>query len=300
MIGLELVDSEEVLKVVQSRGPLQPLEVRSVLKRGDSIVIGAALSELSSRKLVKITYVKRGGSPFYYVSGQESRLEELSKWLNDKDRQTHEMLRKRKILRDSKQDPLTRVSLRELKDYAKQVIIKVNQQDEVFWRYFLILEKEAVERIKGMFKPREPVVKEEEPQERKEAPVLTKEVPKEETQTALDETRPGEFLPDVQDEFLIRLKRFFKDKGINVKEAKLNRKGSDYEFIIEMATAMGKAEYFCKAKGKKKCNDGDLSSAYLQGQMKRLPVVFITTGEVAKKAKEKVSTDYKGMILKEI
>jgi hypothetical protein len=293
MIGIELVDSEEVLKVVQNRGPLQPLEVRSVLKRGDSIVIGAALSELSSRKLVKVTHVKRGGSPFYYVSGQESRMEELSQWLGEKDKQTYEMLKKRKILRDSKQDPLTRVSLRELKDFAKQVIIKVNQQEEIFWRYFLVPDKEAVERIKGMFKPREPVVKREEP-------VVRREVPKEETQTALDETEPGNFLPDVQDEFLIRLKRFFRDKSIDVKEAKLNRKGSDYEFIIEMATAMGKAEYFCKAKGKKKCNDGDLSSAYLQGQMKRLPVVFVTTGEVAKKAKEKVSTDYKGMILKEI
>jgi len=43
-----------------------------------------------------------------------------------------------------------------------------------------------------------------------------------------------------------------------------------------------------------------LSSAYLQGQIRRIPTVFITTGEVTKKAKEKIRTDYKGMIIKEI
>ena len=67
-----------------------------------------------------------------------------------------------------------------------------------------------------------------------------------------------------------------------------------------MPTAVGNVDYFCKAKNKKKCNDGDLSSAYLKGQAKKMPVLFITTGEVTKKAENMLENEFKGMILKQI
>jgi hypothetical protein len=93
---------------------------------------------------------------------------------------------------------------------------------------------------------------------------------------------------------------FFQDKNIKAIDEKIIRKNSDIEFIIKMPTAVGTVEYFCKAKNKKKCSDGDLSSAYLKGQTKKLPTLFLTTGEVAKKSKQKLNTEFKGMVIKEI
>ncbi|MBI5397830.1 hypothetical protein HZB03_00035, partial [Candidatus Woesearchaeota archaeon] len=47
-------------------------------------------------------------------------------------------------------------------------------------------------------------------------------------------------------------------------------------------------------------NDGDLSSAYVQGQIKKLPVLFLTTGELSKKAEDLASREFKSMFIKRI
>lgn len=318
MSAIELVSPEEVLSVVKSIGPLQPLDVRKVLKRGDSIVIGAVLSGLVGRGLVKVTTVKRGGSPYYYSPGTESRLERVSEFLNEKDIRAYNLLKEKKILRDKSQEPLTRVALRAMKDYSRQFTFNVNGEEEIFWRYYLISENDALTAIKNAFSQKQkqssekietPIVqikpqKEETPvaESKSRVPVQNKQT--KEVQTSIQDKQEDDethkLFSETNDDFLKKLKKFFDSKGIQVKESKLIRKGSEYEFIIEMETPMGFAEYYCKAKSKKKCNDGDLSSAYLQGQTRRIPVVFITTGEVAKKAKEKTKTDYKGMLIKEI
>jgi hypothetical protein len=345
MAGFEFVKSDDVLKVLNSKGPLQPLDVRRELNMGDTLVIGASLSELIARGLAKVTSVKRGGSPFYYAPGQEAKLAELSKFLNEKDGRTFELLKSQKVLRDSKQDPLTRVSLRAIKDYSREFNITVNGQAEVFWRYYAISEEEGVEIVKSMFKPKQtksqelevaktvdkPVDKQENKEEKKEvAKEILKEVsetvkseskeesqktktpraprkPREEKTSDVSFLEPMESAPAnkdifsrIDDEFLKKLKKFFDEKSISVKEGNQVKKNSEYVFVINMETPVGKAEYYCMARNKKKCNESDLSAAYLQGQVKRLPVVFITTGEVVKKTKDKLNSDFKGMIVKEI
>ena len=302
MAAIELVDSDKVLEVVKFHGPLQPLDVRKVIGRGDSIVIGAELSSLASRGHVKVTTVKRGGSPFYYVPGTESKLERVAEFLNEKDIRAYNFLKEKKILRDKSQEPLTRVSLRSIKDYSKQLVVKVNGENEIFWRYFLISENDAIAAIKNAFKPKTETKPSPTPVQAPK-PTEKKPVIQESQKSIVDvehSQQTNELFEQSEDKFLKSIQKFFDEKGIRVKEAKLIRKGSDYEFIIEMQTSVGPAEYYCKAKGKKKCSDGDLSTAYLQGQTRRIPVVFITTGEVAKKAKEKTKTDYKGMLIKEI
>ena len=63
----------EALKVVVERGPLQPSQIATTVNT-NILFASAILSELVDAKKIKITYVKRGGSPFYYVSGQEEKL----------------------------------------------------------------------------------------------------------------------------------------------------------------------------------------------------------------------------------
>lgn len=328
-MSIEIVSAEDALKAVQNRGPLLPMDVRKYLGRGDSITIGAALSTLFREKKVLTTNVKKGGSPFYYVPGQESRLEFVSNNLNEKDKQTYDFLKEKKVLRDKSQEPLTRVSLRQIKDYAKSFQVTVNNEQEIFWRYYLISEKEAFQILRDRYAPKKEEVvipnehknkskdQEKEVQKEKSEPKkevhVKKEEKKEKTKTELknkteeseeqktiQETDEENIFETVEDDFLDQIKKFFDDNNIKVKEAELIRKKSEYNFVIMMSTPMGRAEYFCKAKSKKKSNDGDLSTAYVQGQTRRIPTVYLTTGEVAKKAKEKISKEYKGMLIKEI
>lgn len=320
-MAIEIVTTDEVLRALQTRGPALPLELRKVIGKGDSITIGATISQLIKHGKIKVTDVKKGGSPFYYLPGQEPKLELIANNLNEKDLQTYNLLKEKKVLRDKTQEPITRVGLRQIKDYSRLFTVTVNGEKEIFWRYYLVSEQEAIQILKERFAPKKEAVKTEskkeenieQPTEREQKKTESQKSEKQEgspqspsrssqhteKQKSLDDSYET-LLEKTEDDFLNQINKFFKENNISVHKADQIRKGSEYEFIISMQTPMGTAEYYCKAKSKKKSTDGDLSQAYLQGQTRRLPTVYLTTGVVAKKSMEKLKTDYKGMLLKQI
>lgn len=103
------------------------------------------------------------------------------------------------------------------------------------------------------------------------------------------------WVDDIEDEFFQLIKQEFKKRNIEVDNVTITRKNSELDLIILVPSAIGNVRYFCKAKNKKKVNDGDFASAYLQGQNHKLPVLFLTTGESTKKALTLLETDFKGM-----
>ena len=103
-----------------------------------------------------------------------------------------------------------------------------------------------------------------------------------------------------KDSFFKTIWYYFKSNDIQIIDYKIIRKKSDIDFTIAVPSRIGSQEYYCKAKSKAKVNDGDLSTVYVQGQAKKLPVIFLTTGELTKKAKEMLARDFKGMIVKKI
>ena len=74
----------------------------------------------------------------------------------------------------------------------------------------------------------------------------------------------------------------------------------DLDLIVEVPSAVGSLTYYCKAKNKKRISDSDLSSAFVQGQLKKLPVLFLTKGELTKKAREMLSKEFKNIKIKKI
>jgi uncharacterized protein YjbK len=131
----------------------------------------------------------------------------------------------------------------------------------------------------------------------------------EERQTLLKEieVKQKEAKPEAQekkveeDSFLNQLSEYFKEKKIRKVEHKIIRKNADIEMILRIPSVVGDLEYFCKAKNKKTISDSDLSSAAVQGQLKKMPVLFLGTGEPTKKAKELLNTEFKkGIVVKKI
>jgi len=342
MSVMELVSEEQVLNAVKSNGPVIPMDIRQIIKAGDSITIGATLSTLSDRGLVLITHIKRGGSPFYYIKGQEEKLAELSKFLNEKDRKTFDTLKEKKIIKDSDGDPLTRISLRNMPDFAKSMAVEIGNEQEIFWKWYTLSEEEANslinsesikkekrneeknEETKSLKHEEKNEEAKEEKKEQKELSEQKQESVSESSEihkdkkTKKEEQEPKseflevnegvqqklgdnhEIISRFNDSFISKIGAFLSESKIYVKEAKQLKKGVEYDLVLGIPTPVGSVEYFCKAKSKKKCNEGDLSSAYIQGQNMRLPVLFLTTGEVVKKAKEKLRNDFKGMIVKEL
>ena len=93
-------------------------------------------------------------------------------------------------------------------------------------------------------------------------------------------------------ELLQRIHTDFKNKKIKIIETEIIRKNSDIEMIIKIPSSAGDLKYYCKIRDKKKSNDKDISSAFVEGQMKKLPILYVTTGELTKKAKEKLERDF--------
>ena len=146
------VSREDILQLLKMRGPLVPNAIKKVLG-GDSIILGATLAELSSRKLVKLTHLKKGGSPFYYLPGQEAQLENCVEYLNPKDADTVAFLREKKVVADRELELFQRVSMRQIKDFAKEFKAQTSQGELLFWHYYLVSEQEAINLLNERNKP---------------------------------------------------------------------------------------------------------------------------------------------------
>ena len=142
---------EKILLTFKSRGPCLPVEIAK--ETGLSILFASAfLSEFLSEKKIKISDMKVGGSPLYFLSGQEPMLEKYSNYLKSKEKDAFILLKEKKILEDKKQEPSIRVALREIKDFA----IPFRKNEEIYWRYFVFPEED----IRNYFKEKKEVVKE--------------------------------------------------------------------------------------------------------------------------------------------
>jgi hypothetical protein len=88
------------------------------------------------------------------------------------------------------------------------------------------------------------------------------------------------------------LKSYFENKGINIVEKNIVKKGKEFDYIIEISSVIGNIRMFLSAKDKKKLNDSDLSIAHNKSQLKKLPLMILTNGDLTKQAKEYINNNY--------
>jgi hypothetical protein len=164
-----MIDIDKVVEFAKLNSPLLPAKIAKEFKI-DNLIAGAVLSQLVSEGRLLVSTLKVGGSPLYYASERVAYLLDHTKYLNEKDQRTLAKLREEKVLLDSAQEPLYRVSLRAIKDFAKPITVKENDQEELFWKWFLISDDEAKTIIENMMHPKpkeKPLVEKEEKKEEK-------------------------------------------------------------------------------------------------------------------------------------
>jgi len=284
---------ERIVEFMKNKGPVLPVQVSKEI--GSNILISSAhLSELSSNKQLKVSSVKVGGSPLYYLPGQQSQLQNFASHLHEKEKKTYDLLSQKKILRDNELDPLSKTTIRQIKDFAVPLQVNYKGNIEIFWRWYLLPTEEAEKAIKQMIKGPEAekpaIIKKEE---------IKKEIIKEKRIEKPEKTQKIK-KPQQKIDFIGTITDYFNKNKIEIIEKNILRKNSEIEFIVKVPSSVGSLTYFCKAKNKKKINDGDLSSTFIQSQSKKLPTLFLTTGELTKKAKEMIEKEFKGMHIKNI
>lgn len=292
---------EMVLRMIRMKGPVLPLQVAKEIG-SNTFFAGAILSQLVDEKKIFLSHTKIGGSPVYYVKGQEWKLQELYRYLNEKDKRTFDLLKQRKLLRDNEQDPLTRVSLRNIRDFAIPLEVIIGDKKEIFWKWYLVPDSE-VENLVGEYLKTEPKIEqsktEAKNEEKKEVAekIVEKKITEFEKKVVQKETKKieqkKEIKSEIKDDFLEKIRKFFKDKNIEIIDLKIIKKNSEIDLVVRIPSSVGNLEYYCKAKNKKRVSDADLSAAYVKSQMKKMPVIFVSTGELTKNAKDIVGKDIK-------
>ena len=330
-----MVTNDDVLALVRQRGPILPVHVSKHIN--DNILMTSArLSELLTNKKLKISNIKVGGSPLYYVDGQETKLQNYADNLGSKEKEAYNLLKEKKVLRDSVLEPAIRVALRMIKDFSIPFYVNYDNKTEIFWKWYLAQNSEVQEIINDALSkkesiPQKPIETQKEDTTKKHqaqqtietqeafkkqeiAPIPkakhdTLKIPPIDRITQIPEKTKEETIKElikkprqvIDKNFLSnKINHFFSRNIINKTDETEIKKNLEMDFVVELETSIGKAKYFCKAKNRKKITESDLSTAMMQAQSKGLPLIFVTTGKISKKAKEMLNTDFKNIIYKEV
>ena len=139
---------KKIIGVLDEKGPSLPINIAKALEIS-SLFISAFLSELTNQKRIKVSSLKVGGSPLYYLKGQEKKLEDYYKYLHPRESEAFLLLREHRVLKDRDQDPATRVALRSIKDFS----VGFKMDNEIYWRFVSVSKEEVLDLYDNRFRP---------------------------------------------------------------------------------------------------------------------------------------------------
>lgn len=304
-------NQDRILSEIRTKGPILPAQIAKILNT-NILIASAHLSELVDLKKIHYSHTKIGGSPVYYLKGQEPKLQQLSQYLNEKEKQAYSLLKEKKILKDIAQPPLIRVALRNIKDFAVPITVNHDNQKELFWKWYLLSNEEATEIIKSSLekqKPKPGEIQRQQEQKKLNQETLSQGTIKQEPQlmTEQEKKKPSQekkktFIKEepIVDPFLQQVQTYLNKKNIQILTYDIVKKKKEINLFIKVPSAIGQIDYFCIAKKKRKVSDSDLNSIYVQGKLKKKPVLFLTTGILSKKAASKLTAEFKEIIINKL
>lgn len=294
---------ERIIKIITEKGPSLPINIAKDLEMS-SLFTSAFLSELANQKRIKVSNLKVGGSPLYFLEGQEEKLEPYYKYFHSREADAFLSLREKQVLKDSEQEPAIRVALRSIKDFAREF----NFNNEIYWHYILIPESQARE----MIQPKKEEVEETKKEKQELVPmqelVIEKrsvEKPKEESK---ERSKPQQvFIKQIENkenkfknpliipektkrqkpksEFVQKTIEFIKRNNLQIIEEK-DYKAKEYNCVVRVRSELGSIDFFTQAKDKKTITETDFKKILSIAQSIPLPAFILYTGEISKKAKE--------------
>ena len=289
---------EKIIQFIRTRGPSLPVHLSKEIDQS-ILFTSAFLSELLSEKKLKISHMKVGCTPVYFIPGQESKLEKFSEHIKNKENEAYNLLRNEKFLKDREQQPAIRVALREIKDFA----IPFKKDDEIIWRYLTTPESEFQK--EDVPKQEEVIqIKEEPKPEIKEIPQtqipksiiqeIRKQQEKEEIKQIekprikiiekskeIHKKKPLKKIENSQktnEKFFNKIKEYLSEKSIEISDIQSFSKTD-----LRLKVVKNQKEYLLIAYNKKRIVEKDFIDAYKKASEIDLPYIILSLGEPAKK-----------------
>jgi hypothetical protein len=283
---------EKIIEFLKRKGPSLPVYIAKEINTS-ILFTSAFLSELLSEKRITLSNMKVGNSPIYYIKGQENLLENYSNYLKNKEKEAFLLLKEKKFLKDSEQEPAIRIALREIKDFAIQ--FRLQNSQELIWKYYTTP-------IKGYLAKEESVKKDVAKEES-----VKKDVAKEES-VKKDVAKEESVKKDVaKEEILDRKPLKEKISKIKIKNNKKNSRKKENQFFNKVKEHLSKnlieildIENFNKndlclivkkdnqeemiiAFNKRRITEDDIIKANKKAEEKRLKYTLLSLGEPLKK-----------------
>ena len=296
---MEKINVEEkkaaIIAALKQKGPLLP--VQAAREIGLSILFSSAiLSEMAENKLLKLSNLKVGGSPLYYLEGQESQLENFAKYLGGKEKEAFELLKKHQLLEDATLEPAHRVAMREIKDFAIPMKVRVGSEEQLFWRFYSTNKEEIAQKLLRLTKK---IEKKTEKEKIHKAKIKQKQEESAIQKTKQEKAEKHEEKSLLSADFSGRIFEWLQKKNIEFVEKKQERK-KEIEAIVNIISQIGKIPFLLIAKEKKNINEADISIALQKGQAARLNVIFLSTGKPTKKAQQAIESFKTQLIFRQL
>jgi hypothetical protein len=276
---------ERVISFVKQKGPSLPVQIAKDV--GLSILFTSAfLSELFSDKELKMSNMRVGSSPLYFIEGQEPMLERFAEHLKSKEREAFAILKDKKFLKDLEQLPAIRVALREIKDFA----IPFRNGEEIVWRFLTVQETEFKDEKKPVVVVVEEVKivaeqpKEEIKQQHVEVSVKEKKRPQKKERIVKTAKKKTSSKSKHDEKFIEKVKEFLGKNSIEIIHIEGIKKD---ELISKVKTNDG--EQLLVAYKKKKITEKDIINAAKKAKNMGLKYSVISMGELPKKISELIS-----------
>ncbi len=285
-----LQTKEKILNFIRQNGPNLPVKVAAAVGMSN-LFTAAFMSELISEQKLKISNMRVGSSPLYYIEGQEEQLQKYTEYLNHKEKEAFRNLKESEILQDSELEPAIRIALRSIKDFAVQIQILHNNEQKIFWKIHTLTNNEAKELIERKINPL-PLTKEIKEEKVVEKEEFSKNVIKpEEIEDkkinifdSNEKKKPQKSVQkEVSSPFINNIREIISAKNLEILSENLIKK-KEYSARVRTDTHFGKQEFYLIAKDKKKINTEDLVFLLQKSQAEKMPGIILSSGEIDKKA----------------
>lgn len=280
---------EKIISTLKNKGPSLPVHIAQSVEMSP-LFTSAFLSELFSEKKLKISNMRVGSSPIYFLHGQENKLERFSQHLKSKEKDAFILLKEKQILEDSIQHPAIKVALRSIKDFA----IPFERQGKLYWRYIAspepeieIKEKKEIpliqENIQIMEENKEenifPKKIPEETTEKKELNIFDKESKESKNEKPKKQTKKKNSSPKKDEKFFNVVKEYISNKSMEIEDIiSFNKK----ELILRIKKSEGQ-EIIIVAYNQKKVGENEIIKAHKKAKELNLSYSILSLGEPSKK-----------------
>ena len=270
---------EKIVEFIRENGPTLPVQIVSKTG-GNSFVASAYLSDLVDKKEILQSDERVGSVPLYYLEGQEDLLKKRIDELNLSNK-TARNFQKKKVVETPELDSKRKDFDRRLKEI----------EDEETHRE--VKKKSALEKARELIKKTVPKPRIEVPRPKMEVskpieqPKIDKPIVRSKVKVPkVVEARKVETVEETA--FSKRASEFLETSGVEILKSE-NLTDNSGAFIVRAPSSVGPLKFYVKLWSKKRLNKSDVAESYALALEKKMPVIILTNGTVAKTAKKYLS-----------